>query len=84
MKLLSTLFALILLCFGNVNLVNAKYFDFLYHRPSWLPTDKECPTPSSLNHYIKVPAFHDLKKYAQVENIPGLRLHEELQQENEG
>ena len=62
----------------------AKYFDFLRSQISWHPGDKECPAADELNHYIRVPAFHDLKKVAQVQNIPNLRTFDDLQKDAVG
>jgi pimeloyl-ACP methyl ester carboxylesterase len=42
--------------------------------------DHECPVADEHNRYIRVPLFPDLNQMAKLENIPGLKLHEDLRE----
>lgn len=52
--------------------------------PQWIPGAKECPQADATNRYIRVPAFHDLKSIAHVQNIPGLNMHDSLRKLYDG
>lgn len=53
-------------------------------QPFWVHGDNSCPEPNETERYIEVPLFHDLNKVAQVDRIPGLNTHDELQSKYDG
>lgn len=67
----------------SVLFIFAAFFSFAYaeeltFQPFYNPSATECPKPDTLNRYLAVDVFPDLKATAHIENIPGLQLHEDL------